>query len=78
MTSNHDQLELQLLPCWQHPAMWFKVRPISGGNGTTFQEIFDSSKVVNASIGGKELMLNVTVIQRDGLTLGFGVRDALD
>ena len=69
--SNNDQLELELLPCWQHPAMWIKNRAI---NGTMlYQDIFDSSRVAVAKIGGSKVQLNVTVVQRDELTLGFGV-----
>ena len=72
--SNNDQLELELLPCWQHPAMWIKNRDVTGK--ILYQEIFDAPKLSVASIGGnKNVILNVTVVQR-GLTLGFGVRVA--
>ncbi len=69
--SNSDQVELELLPCWQHPAMWIKSRKINGT--VTYQEIFDSSRIAEANIGGEVIKLNVTAIQRNGLTLGFGV-----
>lgn len=73
VTSNNDQLELELLPCYEHPAMWIRNRAIGGQ--LLYQEIFESSKLAVATIGGsKYVMLNVTVIQR-GLTLGFAVRD---
>lgn len=74
--SNNDQLEIQLLPCWQHPALWFQNRALDGK--MTYQEIFDSSKVVNATIGGGHVELNLTVVQRGGITLGFGVSGKLD
>ena len=70
--SNKDQLEFQLLPCWQHPAMWIKNRAISGV--IIFQDIFDSSRIAATYIGGEKVQLNVTAVQRAGLTLGFGVR----
>lgn len=69
--SNNDQLEMELLPCWQHPAMWIKNRAVGGG--MIFQDIFASSRVVSAQIGGVVTNLNVTVVQRGGITLGFGV-----
>ncbi len=69
--SNSDQIELELLPCWQHPAMWIKSRKIDGT--VTYQDIFASSRIAGASIGGEDVKLNVTAIQRNGLTLGFGV-----
>lgn len=68
--SNQDQLELQLLPCWEHPAIWIKNRALDGT--MQFQEIVDSSKTLKAHIGGKQVELNVTMVQRH-LTLGFGV-----
>lgn len=70
--SNNDQLELELLPCWQHPAVWFKNRALGGK--VLYQDIFDSSRVVTANIGGESVKLNVTVVQR-GITLGFGVSE---
>ena len=71
--NNSDQLELELLPCWQHPAMWIKNRKLDGS--TTFQDIFASSRTAQATIGGRQVKINVTAVQRDGLTLGFGVSD---
>lgn len=69
--TNNDQLELELLPCWQLPAMSIKNRHL---NGTlVYHEIFDSSRLSSGSIGGGNVKLNVTVVQRNGLTLGFGV-----
>lgn len=68
--SNNDQLELELLPCWQHPAMWFKNRALNGK--MLYQDIFDSSRTAKATIGGSLVELNVTVVQRE-ITLGFGV-----
>lgn len=67
---NNDQLEMELLPCWQHPAMWFKNRDLKGN--ILYQDIFDASRVATANIGGENVTLNVTVVQR-GITLGFGV-----
>lgn len=71
VTSNDDQLELELLPCWQHPAMWIKNRDMHGK--MLYQNIFDKSGLVTANIGGSSVMMNVTVMQRGQLTLGFGV-----
>ena len=69
--TNNDQLELELLPCWQLPAMWIKNRKL---NGTIlYQNIFDSSQVASVNIGAGKVKLYVTVVQRSGLTLGFGV-----
>ena len=70
--SNNDQLEMELLPCWQRPAMWFKNRAIGGKS--LYQDIFDSSREATANIGGQSVKLNVTVVQRH-VTLGFGVSD---
>lgn len=69
--SNNDQLEMMLLPCWQHPAMWIKNRAMGGE--VLYQDIFDSSRIAKATIGGVQVELNVTVVQRAGITLGFGV-----
>ena len=71
--SNSDQVELELLPCWQYPAMWIKIRNISGV--LTFQDIFPISRIADANVGGSKVQLNVTAVQRDGLTLGFGVNN---
>ena len=73
--SNNDQLELELLPCWQHPAMWVKNRALGGA--ILYQNIFASSKIATANIGGQSVELNVTIVQR-GLTLGFGVSTEKD
>ena len=73
--SNNDQLEMELLPCWQHPAMWIKNRAIGGA--ITFQDIFSASRVVSAEIVGVAAKLNVTVVQRAGITLGFWVSHSL-
>ena len=70
--SNDEQFEMELLPCWQHPAMWIKNRNIAGN--ITYQDIFASSRTAKALIGGQQVELNVTVVQRN-LTLGFGVSD---
>ena len=51
--------------------MWIKNRDIHGK--TLYQNIFASSALAVANIGGSSnVMLNVTVMQRN-LTLGFGV-----
>ena len=69
--SNNDQLEMRLVPCGQYPAIWIKSHAIGGG--VTFQDGFASSRVVSAEIGGVTAKLNVTIVQRGGITLGFGV-----
>lgn len=70
VTSNNDQLELELLPCWHQPAMSIKNRDTKGN--MLYLNTFASSAVALANIGGKTVLLNVTVVQRS-LTLGFGV-----
>ena len=52
--------------------MWIKNRAIDGT--MLYQNIFDSSGVAQANIGGKAVTLNVTVKQGN-LTLGFGVSE---
>lgn len=70
--SNNDQVELELLPCWEKPAMWFKSRSMDGT--MIYQDIFAASRTAKTHLGGSLVELNVTVVQRE-LTLGFGVSD---
>ena len=70
--SNDDQLEMQLVPCGLQPAIWISNRDLKGN--LLYQGSFASSQVATAYIGGENVTLNVTVVQR-GVTLGFGVSE---
>lgn len=71
--SNSEQLQIDLLPCWEYPALWLRTRLI---NGTPhIQHIFYKDfESFEAKIGYGQVTLNVTLVQRNKLTLGVEVR----
>ena len=70
--SNSEQLQIELLPCWEYPALWLRSRAI---NGTPhIQHIFyKDSELFRMKIGDSPVTLNVTLVQRNKLTLGVEV-----
>ena len=72
VVSNSEQLQIDLLPCWEYPALWLRSRAI---NGTpNIQHIFyKDSEIFRMKIGDSPITLNVTLIQRKKLTLGVEV-----
>lgn len=73
VVSNSEQLEIQLLPCWEHPALWLRGRDVNGKE--TVQHIFyKSSDTLKMMIGDVQVALFVSIIQRSGLTIGVEVR----
>ena len=66
--SNKDQLEIELLPCGG--GISIENRDLEGK--VLYWDVFTSSRVATAHIGGEYVQLNVTIIQR-GVTVGFAV-----
>lgn len=64
--SNKDQLELELLPCGG--GILIENRALGGK--VLYQDVFTSSRIATAYIGGQNVELNVTIVQR-GVTVGF-------
>ena len=70
--SNNEQLEIELLPCWEYPALWLKARDISGKQ-ILAHIFYKESEKFKIKIGTDDVTLNVSLIQRSRLTLGIEV-----
>jgi len=65
------QFVIKLLPCDKIPAIEYEFKDI---NGTIlFKDTFNSSRIVTVNIGKYAVNMSVTLVQGNGLTLGFGV-----
>ena len=65
------QFVIKLLPCEKVPAIELEFKDTDGT--VTFRDTFNSSRKVAVNIGKYVLNMSVTLIQGNGLTLGFGV-----
>ncbi len=72
VVSNSEQLEIQLLPCWEYPALWLKGRDINGKE--ILQHIFYKDvEIFKMMIGDAQVTLYVAIVERSKLTVGVEV-----